>query len=445
MKKLILVAFLVFGFIGTAIAESYENVDPNGATATVWYRVNRDNQIAFMDKLTENFNKNNPHGVTVKAVSAGHYGEIFTKFINLIGTDELPDMAVGYQNQLALWNMPGSDSLIDMNDLVLSKKWGMSKEVLDDIPPGFLTQDISSDFGGVRLGFPPRRSMEILYANMEWLNELGFSSIPKTPTEFKDAACKASKQAFSKATDSSATPKGWTFGTDASRLGSVILAFGGETLDKSTNQYVMDSKESIAAATLISEMVSEGCLTPSTEKYGEQTDFGNGLALFTTGSSSGLPYYGKAVSKGANFDWSIYSVPHTTAKPRGNLYGPSFGITKKSDKKKQIAVWLWLQEFLTAENQAEFVRITNYVPVRSSAIDLLVDYRAKNPQFDIIRNLMPTAGSETPPSASYEEVRGMMKEALAELLNGEDPKSVMQDLNDKANEAQKEIMAEING
>ena len=87
-------------------------------------------------------------------------------------------------------------------------------------------------------------------------------------------------------------------------------------------------------------MSEEGCLRSATEKYGEQTDFGNGVALFTTGSSSGLPYYGKAVTKGANFNWSIYAVPHTTSEPRGNLYGPSFAVTKKSDKRKQVAVWL---------------------------------------------------------------------------------------------------------
>ena len=86
----------------------------------MWYRVSRDNQIAFLDQLTAEFNKTNPYGVTVTAVSAGGYGDIFTKFVNLIGTDELPDMLIGYQNQLALYNMPPASSLIDMNELVFN-------------------------------------------------------------------------------------------------------------------------------------------------------------------------------------------------------------------------------------------------------------------------------------------------------------------------------------
>ena len=138
-------------------------------------------------------------------------------------------------------------------------------------------------------------------------------------------------------------------------------------------------------------------------------------------------------------------MPHTTDQPRGNLYGPSFAITDKADKRKQIAAWLWLQEFLTPENQAEFVRLTNYVPVRASALDLLDDYRAKNPQFDIIRQLMPTAGSETPPSASYEEVRRLLRDVLAEILGGGDPVRLMQDLNEEANELHQEALDELKG
>ena len=61
----------------------------------------------------------------------------------------------------------------------------------------------------------------------------------------------------------------------------------------------------------------------------------------------------------------------------------------------------------------------------------------------IIRELMKTAGSETPPSASYEEVRGLMKDALAEILNGADYVQIMQDLNEEANRLHMEALAQL--
>ena len=85
------------------------------------------------------------------------------------------------------------------------------------------------------------------------------------------------------------------------------------------------------------------------------------------------------------------------------------------------------------------------MPVRTSALELLGDFRKKNPQFDIIRDLMPTAGSETPPSASYEEVRRLMRDVLAEILSGDDPVKLMQGLNDEANELHREALEDIKG
>ena len=49
MRILSILFIVLISMVGHVHAESYENVDPTGAEATVWYRVSRDNQIAFMD------------------------------------------------------------------------------------------------------------------------------------------------------------------------------------------------------------------------------------------------------------------------------------------------------------------------------------------------------------------------------------------------------------
>lgn len=421
----------------------YDSVDPTGATATVWYRVNRPEQIALIDEMTAQFNEANDYGITVEAVSAGGYGDIFTRFVNLIGTDELPDMTIAYQNQAALFNMPGSDALIDMTPLVESDRWGMPDEVMADIPAGILAQDIAADFGGIRLGFPPRRSMEVMYVNLDWLAELGYDEIPSDPATFAEAACTAAATPFSGATDAAASPTGLEFGLDASRLASFILAHGGETFDPAQERYVFDGEGAMAAAMLMSDLAQNGCLRAATERNGEQVSFANGTALFTTGSTSGGPYYRSAVNEGADFDYTIAPLPYTTDAPRGNVYGPSFSIVDSGDPARQIAAFLWLQEFVSPEFQAAFTEVTNYVPVRVSAMELLDDYRAENPEFEVIRELMTTGASETPPSASYEEVRGLLNEALAAIIDGDDPEQVMLDLNEEANRLHAEVLAQL--
>lgn len=436
----ILVGLPVTGFAQTV---DYDSIDPTGATATVWYRVSAPGQIAVIDAMTARFNETNEFGITVQSVSAGGYGDIFTKFVNLIGTDDLPDMVIAYQNQAALYNMPGSDALMDMDLLVKSDRWGLPDDVLADIPEGFLTQDISADFGGIRLGFPPRRSMEVMYVNLDWLAELGHDSIPTDPDDFVEVACAAAAAPFSGATDAAATPVGLEFNIDASRFASFILGQGGDTFDPETGGYVFDGEGAMAAARMISDLSERGCLRVATERNGQQISFANGNTLFTTGSNSGGPYYTAAVEAGAGFNYTVAAVPYNTPEPRGNLYGPSFSITDKGDPASQIAAWLWLKEFITPEFQAEFTEVTNYIPVRQSALDLLDDFRARNPDFDVIRDLMRTGASETPASASYEEVRKLVGEALAAIIDGGDPERIMLDLNEEANRLHDEVLAEL--
>ena len=64
---------------------------------------------------------------------------------------------------------------------------------------------------------------------MDWLKELGYDAPPTTPDQFKEMACKAVKQPFSKATVEGA--KGYELSIDASRWASWTFAFGGDIYD----------------------------------------------------------------------------------------------------------------------------------------------------------------------------------------------------------------------
>jgi hypothetical protein len=50
--------------------------------------------------------------------------------------------------------------------------------MIADFYPTFLEQSVHPSFNNQRLGFPPNRSMEVLYYNQTWLEELGFDGPP---------------------------------------------------------------------------------------------------------------------------------------------------------------------------------------------------------------------------------------------------------------------------
>ena len=325
----------------------------------------QDNQIAFMDMLTKEFNNNNPFGIKITVFPQVLYGRSSPNS----STWSRRTSGYGHRmpNQLAFVQHAWAESLIDMNDLVKSK-WAMHPETMADIPDSFLAQDISSDFGNARLilqDVPANYCMPIWTGWKNWVMTILVKTSEPQPVRLRTT--------FSGSKDLPQN-RSAEIGTDASPWFS-NPAHGGETLDKSKGAYVFDN--------------ARLCRPPSWflkcrkrlsafryRKIRRANGFRNGVALFTTGSSSDFPITAKPSPR------VLISIgPFTcTAYPgteRKSLW--SFICRhQKSDKRKQVAVWLWLREFLKPVNRAQFVRLTNYVPVRLSTMNLLDDYRKKS-------------------------------------------------------------------
>jgi len=247
---------------------SYEDVDPSGETITFWHQHTRDREES-LNAIVADFNENNEHGITINAEYQGGYGDIFNKMLSVAGTADVPNLVVAYQNQAATYQL--ADTLVDMRALVDSEAWGLSEEEQADFFPGFFSADLFPSFDDARLGFPPNRSMEMMYYN--------------------------------------------ALSVDASRFASWTFAFGGDVFDYDTGQYSYDNDAAVEAMTFLQELFANGCAAEVAEQYGDQTDFGNGSLLFTVGSSSGMPFYKSAVDEGAGFEWSVAPLPRTTEDP----------------------------------------------------------------------------------------------------------------------------------
>ena len=145
-----------------------------GTVVTYWYQHNQGREEA-LKKMIDRFNATNPWGITVKGEYAGGYSDIANKMTAAIAGGSTPDLVVAYQNNAATYEL--SDALVDLNPYVADAKFGFSKAELADFFPGFLAQDVNPQFGGKRLGWPPNRSIEVLYYNADWLKALGIAAL----------------------------------------------------------------------------------------------------------------------------------------------------------------------------------------------------------------------------------------------------------------------------
>lgn len=423
---------------GAAQDDPYADVDPSGQEIVFWHVHDGPNGEA-LNEIVEEFNTTNEYGITVVAENQGSYGDLFQKMLPLLGSQDAPDLVTAYQNQAATYQL--ADALVDMTPLIESEQWGLSEEDREDFFSSFVEADVFPSFGNAQLGWPPNRSMEVLFYNSDWLQELGYDDFPSSPEEFREVACAASENPFSGASGQGAV--GFEMSISASTFASWVFAFGGQVYDPEEDRYTYDSPAAIEALTFVQDLIEDGCAAIETERYGAQGNFGVGSTFSTTGSTVGIPYYERAVESGAQFEFDVAALPHTTAEPVVNVYGSSVSITDAGSPESEVASWLFLEYWTSPEAQAKWARVTNYFPVRESVAQQLGDYFEANPKYGQAFELLEYGAAE-PATPGYDFVRDLVDEAMAAMFTGADVEETLTDLNEEANEILEDQLAEMN-
>ena len=412
-----------------APASEWANVEP-AKEITFWHNHSGDRE-AILNKIVEDFNASNEYGITVKAEVAGRYAEIYTKMMTVLNTTDVPDIVVGYQNQVAMYQL--ADAIFDMNTIINDPKYGLSPEDQADYMEAFFAQDVYSLYDNQRLGIAPNRSMEVMYTNLEWIKEMGYTGAPTTPEQFKEMACKAVTTPFSKGTGD-AESTGMAMRMDASNMASWVFAFGGDIYNKETNQFIFDSPEAIEAMTFLQSLAKDGCVR-IVDGYNDQVQFGAGKSLFTVASSSGLGiYYPQAIAEGVGeMEWDVAPLPNK-GTIKANIYGASVSIPK-STPERELAAWIFLKYYTSPDVQVYWAENTQYFPVRKSVADKMGEFFEKYPAYKTAWELIQY-GTFEPAVPGYDPIREEMNKTMANMI--EDPSTdvaaAMKALNDTAND-----------
>ena len=151
-----------------------------------------DERLDAMKARAERFEKG--YGIKVNVVHKGHYGKVQSAMMSAAGTKDIADVARGYGNAAA--DMYIVKASIDQSILANSKKWGVTQADIDDWGANWTVGFTPYFDGNPKLLHEVGKSVEILYYNKDWLNELGLDD-PKTPDDFAEAACAATNKDFS--------------------------------------------------------------------------------------------------------------------------------------------------------------------------------------------------------------------------------------------------------
>jgi multiple sugar transport system substrate-binding protein/sn-glycerol 3-phosphate transport system substrate-binding protein len=329
--------FVTLGFVWScgdvdrdSAAQGMAALDPGGQTVLFWHQYSGARGEALQD-LIDLFNATNPEGVTVRGETFRYHSEVYDRMLQGIHGASLPDLVVAYQNQAQAYYQAGA--VIDLIPYMTSDRWGLTDVERADYFPSFLAQD---NVDGVQTAFLPNRSMEILYYNQAWLEELGYTEPPRNWSQFADMCRAAARQPFSGSLSPDEPSLGFLLDRDASRLASMIFSRGGDVIAADGSAYTFDTPEATAALQMMRDLIVEKAAGLVSERDADPSRFSAGQCLFAMRSSSGLPALLEEVKKGADFEWNVGPVPYEGERPIQNVYGASLAVCA-SNPEKQLA------------------------------------------------------------------------------------------------------------
>ena len=428
LNKIFFIIILFFSsYLFAITASDIENANPEGQTVEFWVQYS-DERLDAMMARAERFEEET--GIKVNITYKGHYGKVQSAMMTTAGTSDQADVARGYGNAAA--DMYQIGAAMDQTILAESKKWGVTQNDINDWGANWSVGFSAYFDGNPKLLHEVGKSLEVVYYNKDWLNELGLSE-PQTPAEFAEAACAATNSTFSGKVGDTAS-LGYEIDTDASNFAAWVFAHGGDVFDYGAGQYILNSNEAVAAMEFIQGMSNKGCAQVTRDKYADQQYLGLGSNLFALSSTSGITYFQKAIEEGYNGQWEISKVPHTTKNPVMNLYGGGLIMGNTGNVDKMVAAYQWMKYISNTENSAVWSTESGYGFVRTSSADhpLIQAKRNELPQYDRSLGLIQYGKGE-PSVPAYYSVRGEIEKAYAAIINGDDIMSTLNALNDEAN------------
>jgi ABC-type glycerol-3-phosphate transport system substrate-binding protein len=384
----------------TPLSEGVTDLDLDGVRVEFWHPWTQNKEFAILSLINE-FNASNEYGIIVTALGQG--SELYTKVRDSIGSPTLPNVVVGYNNQLQSWDNHGA-RVVDLSDYIDDPEWGLDAGTQADFYPVFWAQDTNRS---KRLGVPVYRSTSIIFYNQTWAQELGFDSPPQTPAELQEQACAA-------AAANNDSTGGWIATSDISTQMSWLFAFGGGLLDPNGQQYQAATPENESAFDFLFNLLDQGCAWVPGAYYPNQ-EFATRKGLFLPSSIAGIPFQVRAFEDADNFDqWTVLPFPSITGGGVINVYGSAYGILE-ADPEAQLASWLFIQWMLQPQNQAPFIEASGYLPVSASTLTYLDEYADENPWWAQVIDWIPDGQTE-PGLGSWGIARWAFGDAMEALF-----------------------------
>ncbi len=424
MRKLLFVLLMTLLLSVSLVSAQITDVEipeelPEGITITYWHEWSEAQQATITEVIND-FNENNPYGITVEEVPMGSSGPLQEQLSTGIVSGELPNLS----GAVFITNAQGyylDGVLVPLDAYYNHPTWGFTEEEQADLNQALL--DINrvpgEPFNDQLLIWPTGMSANVLSVNMDMLNELGYENPPATLEEFRDIACAANELTGPNDGD----VQGFPIRVDAFDLYSFIAANGGSIYDAEAGQYNFTSEPALEVMQFFQDLYSDGCAYIPDGPFVNTADFAFGLNPMAIGSSVGVPFINNDIaSSGSGIEtWVNTTVPWSEGNRTLQVYLRSIGMFVSSPE-EQLASWLFLKHLASTETQVTWTEGVQYQPYTFSALEnLSEEFLTDIPQFTDVRDMLLDENIQlwsVPSLLVQDQVNDVVEEMIVNILSG---------------------------
>lgn len=343
MKKFLSGVGVVLAAVGLFSAGAWAK--EGGKTIQFWHAMTGENEAVLKD-IAAKFNAQDEYNVEL--VFQGHYRDLFAKLEGAAKANNMPALAMIYNNRLVSYVLNGFAQPLD--DMMADPKNGFTKEELADIPE-FLRE--SSVWDGKHYALPFNKGTFLLLYNKKMLADKHIA-VPTTWAEL-EAAAKA-------LTDPEHKVYGLAFNQSVMIDGSQwIEQAGGHVYDEANDKITFNEESGVKAYEFLVGLIRIGYARIAREEKYITGPFGRGEAAMGITQMSQLPNINEACKAGG-IEYGAAPLPKDV-RSASLFSGTNVAIFNTCPEADRQAAFRFLKFFLKPENQWEWGTRSGYLPL----------------------------------------------------------------------------------
>lgn len=351
--------------------------------------------------LAYDFNKNNSHGIMVTARGMGGNAALAEEVESGI---PLPELVIAQPEQISAWQGEIA-AFVDLNLYRSDPTWALPTDAFYDV--------FESSPEGEQISLPAERSARVLFYNLTWAKELGFSQPPKTPAQFQEQACAAAAALNADRFYENNGTGGWLWELDSLTVLSWLAAFDAHPEVPVDGTYQFQTENAAAGFSFLRTLLDGGCAWAN-KTLSTYEIFASRRALFFSGSLQDIPALKIAMPYLKSADaWTVIPYPAADGDQVVLTSGVDFAIPQ-SEPARQLAAWMFMRWLLEPQQQARLIRAGGTYPLSEHALSGLDAYSRQNAQWETALAWIPES-QPAPADARWRTVRSLLQDAAWQI------------------------------